>query len=109
MIMLFILLYCIQYIFILIVNIISANIHVASIVLSRKINIMPETISIKTQLKSNICKVIFANSITLTPGTLTVNLSDNVLEIHCLDRQFVSGLENLTFEKILMKIEGVLQ
>lgn len=101
--------YLFWYLLMLIYNIIVANIHVASIVLSPKINIHPETVHIKTCLQTNLCKTIYANSITLTPGTLTVSIADEVLQIHCLDASFISGLNNLVFEKILIKIEGILR
>ncbi len=102
------LVYFLWYFLILLVNIITANIHVAAIVLSKKINIIPVMIHFETQVKSNTLKVLLANSITLTPGTLTVSINDNQLKIHCLDRRFAIVPENFIFEKILRKIEDVM-
>lgn len=97
--------YSLWYLWILVVNIIASNIHVAKIVLSPKIKIVPKIITIKTSLQTEFCKAILANSITLTPGTLTVTLLEDTLEIHCLDQKFIAGLNNLSFEKILKRVE----
>lgn len=99
--------YALQYIWILCLNIIASNVHVAKIVLSPKVSIRPKTIAYKTKLQRNISKAVLANSITLTPGTLTVDVIDDTLMIHCLDEKFIDGLEDLVFDKILMRIEGV--
>lgn len=104
---LIILRYILEYILILCINIIASNVHVAMIVLSSKINIQPRMVAFKTHLNWDINKAILANSITLTPGTLTVQLYKDTLMIHCLDERFIDGLGNLSFDKILMKIEGV--
>ncbi len=70
----------------LFVEIIQANIQVAKIVLSRKMPISPTLIEFKTNLKDDLSRVILANSITLTPGTLTVDLEGDVYLVHGLTR-----------------------
>ncbi len=100
--------YFLWYFLILLMNIISANFHVAAIVLSKKINIVPVMIHFETQVKSDTLKVLLANSITLTPGTLTVSITDNQLLIHCLDQKFAIIPESYVFEKMLRKIEDVM-
>ncbi|MDW7668620.1 MAG: Na+/H+ antiporter subunit E [Bacillota bacterium] len=94
-----------EYLFILIIEIIKANIHVALIILNPKPNLDSTIITHKTNLKSDFHKMILANSITLTPGTLTINLEEDVLKVHCLKKDFKKGVENSKFEKILLKIE----
>ena len=61
---------------------------------------------LKTDLKTKTARVLLANSITLTPGTITVSLQDNVYTVHCLDKQFGEGLSDSTFVWLLHKIEG---
>ncbi|MEJ8553826.1 Na+/H+ antiporter subunit E [Tepidibacter sp. Z1-5] len=97
--------YIIQYLFVLIVEVIKANIDVAKIVLSPKIDIEPVVVNFKTKLKSDLCRVILANSITLTPGTITMVMENDVYTIHCLKKQFAEGLLDSKFENILLKIE----
>lgn len=86
-------------------EIVLANISVAKVVLSPKITISPEMTTFTTKLNSDFCRTILANSITLTPGTLTVEMEDNKLTVHCLKREYVDGLIDSKFENILLKIE----
>lgn len=95
-----------MYLLILIQEVIKANIDVAKIVLNPKIHVDPVVVSFKTKLKQDFTKTILANSITLTPGTITINFEDDVYMIHCLKSEFAGGLGNSKFEEILLKIEG---
>jgi multicomponent Na+:H+ antiporter subunit E len=61
----------------------KANVDVASrVLLGRLRPIKPGIVKVRTKLKSEMGKVFLANSITLTPGTLTVDLKDECLYIH---------------------------
>ncbi len=94
-----------EYLFILIIEIIKANIHVAIIILTPNPNLDSTIIVHKTNLKSDFHKMILANSITLTPGTLTISLDEDFLKVHCLKERFKKGVEDSKFEKILLEIE----
>ena len=61
---------------------------------------------VHTDLKSETAKVMLANSITLTPGTITVSLEDDTLLVHCLDKTLSEGMEDSEFVKMLEKLEG---
>ncbi len=63
----------------------KANIDVALRVLSPGLNLKPGIVKIKTSLKSEVARVFLANSITMTPGTLTVEIKDDVLYIHWIE------------------------
>ncbi len=71
----------------LIKEIIIANITVVRCIWSLTPAISPILITLKANQKTAITKVIFANSITLTPGTVTVNLTDDELIVHSLTKQ----------------------
>ncbi|MDD3803331.1 MAG: Na+/H+ antiporter subunit E [bacterium] len=73
------------YLFFLLFEILKANIQVAKIVLSPKVNITPAIVSCETTLKSDFAKSILANSITLTPGTLTMDIIGEKVYVHCID------------------------
>ncbi|MBN2281630.1 MAG: Na+/H+ antiporter subunit E [Candidatus Marinimicrobia bacterium] len=75
----------IAYVFVLLSEIIKANFDVAYRVLHPKMPIRPGIIIIKTSLKQDIAKVILANSITLTPGTFTLDIKDDALLIHWIN------------------------
>lgn len=97
--------YTVLYIWILIKEIFKSNFHVAKIVLSPKLNISPTIVTITTNLKSDFDKTILANSITLTPGTLTLDMTEDKLIIHCLEKESIKDLQNSSFENILLKKE----
>ena len=49
--------------------------------------------------------MVLANSITLTPGTITVTLEEDEYLVHCLDRELGEGIESCSFEKRLEELE----
>lgn len=92
-------------------EIFKANIDVAYRVLHPKLPINPGIVKVKTSLKSDTALTFLANSITLTPGTLTVDIDDKkgVLYVHWIDVKS-KDVDEATriiverFEKILKKI-----
>ncbi len=88
------------------IAVVEANIQVAKIVLSPKMPISPTVIEFKTQLKNDLCKVILANAITLTPGTLTIDLEDDVYLVHALTKQNALDVVDWDLAVKLMDIEG---
>lgn len=66
-------------------ELIIANFDVAKRVLSFKIPLNPGFVKVKTGLKGDFGKLTLANSITLTPGTLTIDVDGEDLYIHCVD------------------------
>ena len=94
-------LWMIKYVLILIVEIGKANVGVLKILLSVRYEKEPVLVSFHTDLKSRAARVILANSITLTPGTITVNLMDDYYEVHCLDKSLAAGLDSSIFLKQL--------
>lgn len=70
------------YLFIFIWECVKANIDVAYRVLSPKMPIKPAIVKAKTTLKTDIAKTFLANSITMTPGTITVDIIDDEFFIH---------------------------
>ncbi len=98
--------YVLIYIAILIWEIIKANAVTCRLILSPHNRVDPVVVRFRTKLKTRVAKALLANSITLTPGTITVALEEDTYTVHCLDRQFGEGLENSIFEKYLAKIEG---
>ena len=66
-------------------ELIKSNIDVALRVLNPALPINPGIVEVKTRLKTNIGKMMLANSITLTPGTLTVDIREDSMFIHWID------------------------
>lgn len=95
-----------QYLYCLVKEIIAANIVVSRMILTRKERMEPVIVRVHTDLKTEIARVVLANSITLTPGTITVSLTDRELLVHCLDKSLSEGMEDSVFVKLLQKMEG---
>lgn len=95
----------IQYVLILLKEIFLANVTVLKIVLSPKCKVHPVIVSFDAPLKSHLLQVILADSITLTPGTITVRLYEEKFEVHCLDESLAAGLNDSIFVKMLKKWE----
>lgn len=96
------------YVLLLIWEVVKANIHIIKLVLSPRISISPVLLSFKTDLESGLAQVVLANSITLTPGTITCNLSDDgTFLVHCLDRELADGIADTPLVRLLRKTESI--
>ena len=67
----------------------------------------PVLVTFQTKIKSPFLRVLLANSITLTPGTITVSLEDDTYVVHALDKDFAEGIENSVFVRMLEKAERI--
>lgn len=91
----------------LLIEIVRANVSVCHFVLSDRDEIHPVMVSFHTTLKSGLARVILTNSITLTPGTITVSLQGDEVIVHCLDRSLAEGMEDSSFVKMLEHMERI--
>lgn len=87
---------------------IKANFDVAYRVLHPKMPIRPGIVKVRTTLKSEFAKMILANSITMTPGTLTVDIIDDYFYVHWIyirsdDPETYAGYIIGAFEKYIKK------
>ena len=67
-------------------EIVAANFHVVYLVF-RPGQIRPQVIRFRTRLKSDMARVAFGNSITLTPGTITLDIQDGEFHVHALSEK----------------------
>jgi len=74
--------YLIIYIPYYLYQVVKANIDVAIIVLSPSLPIKPGIVKVKTNLKTDVGKLSLANSITLTPGTITMDIDGEDVYVH---------------------------
>lgn len=93
------------YVILLIKEIVLASFQVAKIVLSKELRISPRVVKFSTKLRSNLAKTILANSITLTPGTLTIEVIEDEFTVHCITKDQIDDVLNSKFEDLLLKIE----
>lgn len=101
--------YLVKYFFVFMLALIKSNLDVARRVLSPSLPINPGIVKFKTKLKKNFAKMVLANSITLTPGTLTIDIVDDTFYIHWIDTKTTDpekAYQEIAkqFEDILLKI-----
>jgi multicomponent Na+:H+ antiporter subunit E len=99
----------IVYLFIFTWECIKANFDVAYRVLHPAMPIKPGIVKVKMGLKTNIAKTILANSITMTPGTISVDIIDDEIYVHWIyvyseDPEKYSQRISGRFEKYIKKI-----
>lgn len=85
---------------------IKANLIIASTVIKPSLPISPGILRGKTELKSPLGKLLLTSSITLTPGTLSVDIEGDEVQIHCVQVKEGYTAENIMkpFEKFIKRI-----
>jgi multicomponent Na+:H+ antiporter subunit E len=94
-----------SYLLFLFKEIFTSTIHVSYIIWSRNYKISPKFEWIETENKTDLGITIFANSISLTPGTVTVDINDNKLLIHSLEE---SGIDGIKESKMDAKVKEII-
>ena len=77
--------YTIIFLGVFMIDLVKSNLDVTRRVLNPALPIKPGIVEVKTKLKSKFARMLLANSITLTPGTLTVDVKDDSFFIHWID------------------------
>lgn len=77
----------------LLVEIFKSSMEVVRIVLNPRLPISPTVVYVDAEPKGPVGQVILANAITLTPGTVTLDVFKNRLVVHCLTREGAAALE----------------
>lgn len=95
----------IGYFFVLVWEIVKANCAAIALIVSPKYEVEPVLVTFRTELKTDLARTVLANSITLTPGTITVELTDEEFKVHCLDKEMAEGLADSVFVRLLTKME----
>ena len=85
-------------------EIIKANIDTAKIIIFN--NPDPQNFRVKSSQKTEAGKVTYANSITLTPGTVTTELDGDVLEVHALSSDMADDVKSGVMDKKVSWLEG---
>lgn len=85
--------------------IVKANIDVAKRVLSPSMPISPCMVRIKATQKTDLTRVIYANSITLTPGTVSVDLVGDDILVHALTREAAEDVQSGDMDRRVTQLE----
>tara|TARA_B100001778_G_scaffold163149_1_gene134024 strand:+ start:3372 stop:3899 length:528 start_codon:yes stop_codon:yes gene_type:complete len=97
------------YFFWLIKEITISNLKVCFYIINPKKDTAPEIIKIKSTQKSDLAHVLYANSITLTPGTVTLDVDNETFTVHVLDKTFKDSLLSNTMNSKVMHTEKSLE
>lgn len=101
--------YIFVFLFTFLFELVKSNMDVAKRVLTPSLPINPGVVKFKTSLKTNFSRMVLANAITLTPGTLSLDIIDDTFYIHWIDVK-TTDPEKVhkeiaeKFENILLKI-----
>ena len=90
----------------LIGQILRANVDVARRILSPRLPIQPSLMLVDTRQRTDLGLVIYANSITLTPGTVSVDLEDRTIIVHALSASAAEGLAEGAMDRRVAAVEG---
>ena len=97
----------VRYAAILVFEIVKANFDVMRMILTPRYEVEPVLVTVHTDLKLGWTRVLLANSITLTPGTITVSLEGDRYVVHCLDESLAEGIMDSVFVHELRKMEAI--
>ncbi len=90
----------------LLVEIAKSAWDVTRIVLNPRLPISPTLIRVKTSQKTEVGVVVYANSITLTPGTISVDVGHGEILVHALTREGAAGLQSGEMDRRVTAFEG---
>ena len=96
----------IPYGFWLLIQVIKSNIDVCRRILNPKLPISPRLISLKSSQSSSFARMVYANSITLTPGTISIDLDGSNIEVHSLSLEGAEGLKTGKMDKKITDSEA---
>lgn len=87
-------------------EIFKSSMDVARIILDPKLPIRPQLIRVKASQRSEVGQVIYANSITLTPGTISLDVRKDRILVHALTDEAAEGLKNGEMDGYVARLEG---
>ncbi|MAS83301.1 MAG: hypothetical protein CMF44_01480 [Legionellales bacterium] len=90
----------------LLIQVIKSNIDVCRRILNPKLPISPRLISLKSSQSSSFARMVYANSITLTPGTISIDLDGSNIEVHSLSLEGAEGLKTGKMDKKITNSEA---
>jgi len=90
----------------LVKEVVVANLEVIRCIWAGRQAISPRQVLLKVGQKSDLGKVIYANSITLTPGTVSMDLDGDTILVHALTRQAADHLQAGAMDRRVRRLEA---
>ena len=85
-------------------EILKSNLATGKVIINGKVE--PETFTVKASQVTDVAKVTYANSITLTPGTVTTKMHKDVFEVHALNADFGNDVRTNKMDRKVTWLEG---
>lgn len=98
--------YLVRYMVWLVWNVVKANVEVAKLILHPRLPVSPNLLTFRTTLEHPLAQTLVANSITLTPGTVTVDLKDGRYLVHALVPASADGVTEGVLQNVVGPIFG---
>ncbi len=83
-----------------------SNVRVARIILSPRIRVDPSIVHFRASQATDLGRFIYANSITLTPGTVTTGVTGDDMEVHAIVQSEIDGSEENDMNRRVAVLEG---
>lgn len=87
-------------------EVLLANIQMAKLILSPKLKTRPHLIRVAAPQRTSLGRVIYANTITITPGTIALDIHDDVILVHALSDEMASKDDAGATSKIVSWLEA---
>lgn len=88
------------------IEVVKSNIDVARRILDPSLPIDPQFFEVDASQKTPLGLVIYANSITLTPGTVSTDVNMGRIQVHALSRDGMEGVQEGTMDRKVTALEG---
>jgi len=87
-------------------EIVLSNLHVAQAIIARELPIRPQLVRVRTTQATDVGHVIHANSITITPGTVSLDVRDGTILVHALTNTTAEGVQSGEMDGWVTWLEG---
>ena len=98
--------YVILYILLLLYEVLKANFAVIWLLLKKPERLRPAVVKFRVPVRDDLVRTLLSCAITLTPGTITVDVEDDVYTVHCLDVSLADGIESSSFVRLLTHLDA---
>ncbi len=88
-------------------EILVANLKMMTLIWRPRSVVHPEFVKIEPRIESRVLRVLLANAITMTPGTLAILIDEKSLLIHCVDESLALGIKDSPLIRLLERVEEV--
>lgn len=87
-------------------EVVISNLDVARVIVTPSLPIQPQLMRVPTSQKTDLGRVLYANSITLTPGTVSLDVRDDTILVHCITDASAAGLKSGDMDRKVTALEG---